>query len=339
MLDTTVIDRWAAERKVTPKGKDTHRAVARWFYDRIGDISVAEITRAHVIAFKDKLLEEGQSLANVKMKLSRLRTLLQWAADNDLAPSNVGHGVRIKGAAAGGSKRLPFALADLQAIFAGPVYTGGPRSKQGAGEAAYWLPLLALFTGARMEELGQLRPSDILRQNYPDADGVGQSAWFIRITTLAEDGDEANRLKNEASERLVPIHSEIEGLGFIHYVNAMRKAGHPRIFPLLTPGAYNRLTGKWGQWFSRYMRDVCKVTDRRKVFHSFRHTFKHFAGHVGMIEGVQRGIMGHSPGDVADDYRGGYTPHQLVEGMKVFKVAGLVLPRPTIAAPVHTDTP
>lgn len=53
MLDTTVIDRWAAERKVKPKGIDTHRAVARWLYERVGQIPVADITRAHIIDFKD----------------------------------------------------------------------------------------------------------------------------------------------------------------------------------------------------------------------------------------------------------------------------------------------
>ncbi len=53
MLDTTVVDRWAAERKVKHKGIDTHGAVARWFYDRVGEIPVADIARAHVIDFKD----------------------------------------------------------------------------------------------------------------------------------------------------------------------------------------------------------------------------------------------------------------------------------------------
>jgi integrase len=329
MLDTTVIDRWATERKVKPKGIDTHRAVARWLYERVGKIPVADITRAHVIAFKDKLLEEGQSVPNINMKLSRLRTLLQWAADNDLAPSNAGHGISIKGAAAAGNKRLPFDQTDLQAIFSSPVFTEGARPTPGRGEAVYWLPLLALFSGARMEELGQLRPSDVQELSYPDADGVEHSAWFLRITTLADEGGSANQLKNQESERLVPVHPEIARLGFIRYVEAVRKAGHTRIFPLLKPGAYKRLTAKWGEWFGPYLRNVCKVTDRRKVFHSFRHTFKHFAGHVGMIEGVQRDIMGHSPGDVADEYRGGYSQHQLVEGMKLYRIAGLTLPSPT----------
>jgi hypothetical protein len=33
--------------------------------------------------------------------------------------------------------------------------------------------------------------------------------------------------------------------------------------------------------------------------------------------------MGHSPGDVADEYGSGYSRHQLVEGMKLYKVPGL----------------
>jgi len=95
MLDTIIVDRWAAERKVVKKGVDTPRAVARWFYQRVGSKPVSEITRADVLAFKDKLIAEGQSPANTLMKLSRLRTLLQWAADNDYAASNAAQGVRV----------------------------------------------------------------------------------------------------------------------------------------------------------------------------------------------------------------------------------------------------
>jgi len=328
MLDTTVVERWATERQVTEKTKDAHRAVAKWFYGRVGSVPVADISRANVLAFKDALLAEGQSPQNVNVKLSRMRTLLQWAADNDLATKNVAHGVSIKGQAAAPKKRLPFDETDLQAIFSNPIYSEGARPKQGRGEAAYWLPLLALFTGARLEELGQLRPSDIQKISYPDPDGNERPAWFLRVTTLADEGDGANQLKNEESERVIPVHPELERLGFIGYALAMKKMDHARIFPLLTPGAYDRLTAKWGEWFGPYLRTVCGITDKRKVFHSFRHTFKHFAGHVGMLEGVQRDIMGHSPGDVADDYRGGYSKHQLVEGMKVYRIAGLTLPKP-----------
>lgn len=315
-----VIELWAAERRIQAKGVATHKAVARWFYERMGRKPVGTITRQDVLGFKAKLVAEGQSPANIKMKLSRLRTLLQYAADNGQAAANAAAGVSIKDPEAAKNKRKPFDLASLNAIFGSPVYANGDRPTQGRGEAAYWLPLLALFTGARLEELGQLRPHDVERLIYPDADGKEQAAWFIRIT---EDEADGLKLKNAASDRLVPVHPELERLGFVRHALAMKAEKRARIFHELRPGAFGRLTAKWGEWFSRYRRDVCGVVDRRMVFHSFRHTFKDYARHVGMAEGVQRQIMGHSGDDVADDYGSGHSLHQLVEGMKLYRVPGL----------------
>ena len=327
-LDTDILDRWAAERRPRQKTIDAHRAVARWFYERVGKTSVGEITRKQVIAFKDKLLEEGQSPQNINVKLGRLKTLLGWAVQNDLAGNNAADGISIVGAAAAPRKRQPFSLADLNAIFASPVYAEGQRPKRGRGEAAYWLPLLALFTGAREEELGQLRPSDIQKLSYPDTDGVNRSTWVLRITTLADEDEEENQLKNEESERLVPVHPELERLGFIRYVEGVRKAKHPRIFPLLTPGAYGRLTAKWGEWFGPYLRKECGISDRRKVFHSFRHAFKDYARMSRIAEPIQRQIMGHGGEDVADRYGRGYDIASLVSAMSSYRVPGLNLPEP-----------
>jgi len=50
---------------------------------------------------------------------------------------------------------------DLKKLFASPVFTEGDRPAGGKGEAAFWLPLLALFTGARQGELAGLRASDV----------------------------------------------------------------------------------------------------------------------------------------------------------------------------------
>lgn len=48
-----------------------------------------------------------------------------------------------------------------------------------------------------------------------------------------------------------------------------------------------------------------------------------------MIEGVQRQLMGHSPGDTADEYGASrYNLHQLVDGMRLYRIAGLILPSP-----------
>lgn len=323
MLDEGVIAGWAKERNPRAKGVDTYRSTARWFYDRAGRIPVANITRANVQAFKAALLDEGTSAANIQMKLRRLRTLLQWAFENDHATSNAAAGITIRDNAAASNRRKEFDLVSLRSIFGSAVYSEGQRPRASRGEAAYWLPLLALFTGARLEEIGQLRPADVQLLGYPDADGIERSAWFIQITSDIAAG---LKVKNAASERLVPVHPELQSLGFVQFVTDAAERGAVRLFDELRPNSYGRLTAKWGQWFSRYLRLTCKVTDKRMVFHSFRHTFKHYARHVEMIEGISRQIMGHSSSDVADDYGTGYSHHQLVEGMKAYRVPGLTLP-------------
>ncbi|MBO9622565.1 MAG: hypothetical protein J7500_07615 [Sphingomonas sp.] len=171
--------------------------------------------------------------------------------------------------------------------------------------------------------LGQLRSMDVQLERYPDENGEERSAWFIHIR---EDAEDDLKLKNATSERLVPVHPELERLGFVKFAEAAKKAKQARLFPLLKPNIYGRLTAKWGEWFGPYLRKTVGITDKRLVFHSFRHTFKDYARHAGIVEGVQRQIMGHSPGDVADEYGSGYSLHQLVEGMKLYKVPGLRLP-------------
>ena len=330
MLDGKIVDLWAAERQVQPQGVSMYKAAARWLYERTGRKPVDGITKQDIVSFKAKLVEEGCSPPNIKNKLSRLRTLLQWAADNGYAATNVADGVTIRDTTAAKNKRRSFDLASLNALFGSPLYVKEqlPADRRSGGKAAYWLPLLALFTGARREELGQLRPDDVVRLPYPDADGVEQTAWFLKlIEEDDDDGEDAagTKLKNAESERYVPVHPELERLGFIDFANAMRAEGKPRIFHQLKANKYGKLTDKFGQWFTDYRRSV-GVTDKRLVFHSFRHTFTDYARHANIAEGVQRQLVGHSGEDVHDDYGSGYSLHRLVEGMKLYKVPGLKLP-------------
>lgn len=323
MLDGDLIDRWAVERAVRPKGVDAHRAVARWFYERVGRKAVTDITRADVLAFKNALVDEGQKPGNIKVKLSRLQTLLQWAANNDYAATNAAAGIKVIDKNAARNARTEFSLEALKAIFESPVYATGARPTQGRGEAAYWLPLLALFTGARLEELGQLLVSDVMTMTYPDLDGNERTTEIISIK---EDEDAGQSVKNEDSIRKVPLHPELKRLGFLAYRDQMQQQGHVRLFPELKPNKYGTVTAKWGEWFGRYKREQCLVTDRRMTFHSFRHTFKQYARQVGMIEGIQTQIMGHSGDSVADTYGSGFYLHPVVEGMALYKIPGLKLP-------------
>jgi len=65
------------------------------------------------------------------------------------------------------------------------------------------MPILALFTGGRKTELAQLDAGDVQK-----LDGI----WCIRITSSA-DGEK--RLENMNSRRDIPVHPELERLGFL----------------------------------------------------------------------------------------------------------------------------
>jgi len=332
-----LVSPWAREREVTPKAEADHRSVARWFEDRMGTMPLSGITRRDVIEFKNKLREEGQTLRNIKVKLSRLRTLFGYAVANDFRADNPAQGVTVAIKDAEQTRRS-YDPASLKQLFTGPVHSQDARPSGGRGEAAYWLPLLALYTGARLEELGQLRTQDVQFKTFSGEDDREETAWFLHIT---RDDDDGLKLKNAGSERVVPVHTTLEECGFSRFVQDRLADGERRLFPELKPDKYGRVTAKWGEWFSSYRRDTCGIADPRLVFHSFRHTFKDCARHVGINECVQRQIMGHSGDDVASNYGSGYSLHQLVLGMRMYRVAGFVPPSPPpayrdrLAVPSH----
>lgn len=79
----------------------------------------------------------------------------------------------------------------------------------------YWMPLLAAFTGARVNELGQLIPSDI----RPSKEGT----WYIDITDTKDDEESDKTLKNVESRRIIPVHKKLIELGFIDFVQSQIK--------------------------------------------------------------------------------------------------------------------
>lgn len=326
---STLIERWKRSQNPTPRTHRDHQTIANVFTAQMQVTAVDDVTGDHLVRFMDWLLAEGDTPSNIKTKLGRLKTLLSFAFKQRIIGSNPGSGIeapKVKQP----KPRIPWDRSALTALFDGPVHSEGARPTQGRGEAAYWMPLLALYSGARREELGQLRVGDIELMTYVVGETDDASAWVMHIR-FGEDG--GNHLKNAGSERVVPIHGHLIDLGFIKYVSG--KPNNERLFPALTPDRDGKLTAKWGEWFSTYRREDCGITDKRIVFHSLRHSFKDNCREVSMAEGIQRQLMGHSSSDTADDYGLGYSTHQLVEAMRSYRVPGLRLPAPPLPVSVE----
>ena len=94
-----------------------------------------------------------------------------------------------------------------------------------------------------------------------------EAVWVFDIKT---DEKRGQGLKNEASVRMVPVHSRLIELGLLQYVNQTRATGALRLFPRLKHGG-NGFGDSVGKSFARHLKQV-GIVDQGKVLHSLRHT-------------------------------------------------------------------
>jgi integrase len=179
--------------------------------------------------------------------------------------------------------REPFSPTELQVLFGSSVFTDGERPKGGRGEAAYWLPLLALFTGGRRGELSALRVADVQLESV-------SGATMLAIT---EDRKTNKTLKTRNSQRAVPVHPTLQKLGFLDFVETVRRERGEKawLFPLIAPDIANG-GAAWAKWFGRYIRSL-GINDARKVFHSLRHNFIDALRAGGVDEEIRAALSGH----------------------------------------------
>jgi len=216
--------------------------------------------------------------------------VLQWAANNSYFSNNWHNPVRGKTIKRKGLKqdRMPFTEVDLHKIFSSDIYTKQSRPKGGCGEAAYWIPIVGLYTGMRLEEIGQLLITDIKQES---------DIWYFDINDSG-----GKQLKNKSSIRRVPIHQNLLDLGFIDYIDSLEGM---QLFPLLKKDKYGKLTQNWSKWFGRHIRRI-GITDKSKVFHSYRHGLKDALRNADVDEAISDAITGHSSVSVGRSYGSGY---------------------------------
>ena len=290
--------------------------VIKRFNEVSGNISAVDITGRTVREFKEALIKipsvltdkqrqltvpeliknvessEGVRLSDstINKHISVISSVLKWGDNNSFLGDdwhNPAQGKTIKRKNSKTS-RLPFEDRELEMIFSSDVYVNRFRPKGGSGEAAYWIPVISLYTGMRLEEVGQLLVEDIKQE---------KGVWYFDVNTFGD-----KQLKSEASIRKVPIHQDVVSLGFIDYVNSLSNV---QVFPSLKRVKYGKLTQNWSKWFNRYLSKL-GIISKSKVFHSFRHGMKDALRNAGVDEALSDAITGHSSSSVGRSYGQGY---------------------------------
>lgn len=317
------------------KGVDTvnqDRKVIRQFADFIGDdrainsirpIDVAEYRDAlrnvppkwvsnkalrgltlRDAAVKARELELPQTaFTTVNKHLSTISPLYTWLGAQPawaglVNPCNGLFHRKVKGK----NPRPPFSTEHLNKILSSPLFNGfladGSEHKPGnvrADDWRYWIPLVALFSGARVGEITQLRLADV-RQEL--------GSWFIHIRH-----DDAQGLATKSRKsRPAAVHARLEEIGFIAFhKRQLERAGGDVTAPLF-PELEKNGRGQIGAVPSRFWRDYLGAIGVKNGgdgygSHSFRHTIAdRLRVEVEILDDQIEVCLGHNQKTVTSGY-------------------------------------
>lgn len=225
--------------------------------------------------------EKTMAISTAKSYIEAVSTFYKWCKKNRYVPDNPFEGLRVrkpKDAKSKSEERDPWYESQLETLFSHKIFT----QHKALHPHYYWLPLIALYTGARMNEICQLYVDDIVED-----DGV-------KLFKFCEDRPD-QKLKNENSHRVVPIHSELIRLGFLIYVESIKELGHPRLFNALT-NTRDGYSKNVSTWFGRFRKKLeINVEGKKQDFHSFRHNVSDFYKQSDNAREVDAAaILGHA---------------------------------------------
>lgn len=220
--------------------------------------------------------------------MDTLKAFWRWAEGSkiyNMPPSPFAMVKKFKGRKAESDGEIldkrPFTLDELQRIFADNIIVNLPD------ECRFWVMMLALYCGCRVNEIASLQLVDLL-----EMDGL----LCIKIS------DEWDRqsVKNDASRRRFPVPQVLLDYGFASYVERLKATGQPYLFPMFF--GENRTFGKEAsRQFNRLIRTKrVGVFDREVTFHSLRHNLLNALRDGGADAKTIADISGHTTEAIDD---------------------------------------
>ena len=162
--------------------------------------------------------------------------------------------------------------------------------KYGKNDKRYWLIMIGRYTGARMNEICQLKPED------------------ITVDTIHIRGDV---LKTANAKRIIPTHPKLIELGLLNWVSKCTKE---RLFHEWKPvkGSYSHQASRWFSRNNPFKSDV-KGQKAEVDFHSLRHTAATELKKAGVASQYAAQILGHSNGNITYDRYGKDVDYKLLK--------------------------
>lgn len=333
--------------KWTPKTYEGKRTKLGYLVEHIGpDMPITAITADHVRSYKAAILRlrsnhragRAQSFAekqtdNEKHRIAPetvlniynpARAFFSWATNVEgYLTTNPAANVRIEAPkrTKGVKSRRPFTGPELEKLFNAPVFTGcaSPQRRFMPGpvkikDDRFWIPILALYSGARLGELVQLHLRDVV------IDGPVPYIDICETVDKPGTGQPKKHVKSEAGIRKIPIHPDVMELGFAEFVARQRKLKRsPRLFHAVKFGADQQASTTFSKFFARVL-DKQGLKDPALTFHSLRHGMQDALRDARQPQYIIDRLFGHASQTTAGEYGIGASLDVLADAVRSVKL-------------------
>lgn len=288
-------DAFVKEKKLAPGTQKRWRPLLRKLEKHVGRSDLGTVTSEEIVGWKDALIASGISYRTIaEGHFAAARSFFNWAIRNRKLLANPCAGVTIEKEKVvhlvpPRSRELRDEEAKL--ILSESLRPADVRASETFAAAKRWVPWLCAFTGARVNEMTQLRAQDILEERMGD-----KIVYVVRITPAA------GSVKNGIARDVV-LHPCLIAQGFVALAK-LKKTG-----PLFYDGnrartatAENPPYKKVGERLARWVREIGVDDVGIDPNHGWRHRYKTVARRSGMTDLVSDGICGHASKSVGDAY-------------------------------------
>ena len=243
------------------------------------------------------------STTTVNKHLGWCSSFYEWSINHGYTNINPFKGLKLKKKVSPRDERDRFTDLELKKIFGKENFIHFTNIKKGRYEL-YFVPLIGLFSGLRLGEI-----TSLYLDNIKEISGNHrEKRWCFDIVEEPDRPDK--HLKTLSSRRIVPIHNTLLDLGFVEFIELLKKKdpNRERVFQELPyrSGNYNQNVSRF--FNTRYLPSLGLKTDK-KNFHSFRHTVSDHLKQKGIEPHFVNELLGHSSGNIdMDRYGKGYNP-------------------------------
>lgn len=287
-----LLDEYQSEAKTAPSTEKKWRGIFAALVKFVGHDDMRRVTEDDVLRWKNALLAGGASNRHVRNShLACLKAVFNFAVDNKFVTVNPAATITVKATKKARTRPKGFTAAEALLILRATLTPVPPRTTPEYAAARRWVPWLCAYSGARVNELTQLRAVDISQ-----VESGGEKIWIMRINP------NAGSVKS-GEYRDVALHPHLIEQGFLKYVET-RKGRHLFYEPSRHRGGKdgNPQYKKAAERLASWVRDIGVDDPSVQPNHGWRHRFVSVARDVKIDPEIRDLIVGHVPRTVGEEY-------------------------------------